>query len=279
VRPISDGLLDLRLSAGQDGKTRIVARNQRFPLTTTVPMYLDPHDRGMAFLYVQNPTGGMFAGDRLTTRIDVGEGCRVHLTTPSATKVFRTEDEPASQRIEISVGPDAYVEYVPEPLIPHEGARLNQALEVRLGPRAGFVATEVITPGRFARGEKFKYRELLLTTVIRDSAGCELCVDTTSLEPPRHAPDSRGLLGGQPFLGSVIAAAPDRDAVLLSEGLVAASAALHPAAAAAGELPSGAGAYARILASSAPAIRTCVDHLWSTARTLTLGHEAPRPRK
>ena len=46
-----------------------------------------------------------------------------------------------------------------------------------------------------------------------------------------------------------------------------------------GELPSGAGAYARILADSAPSIRAGVDRLWSTARTLLLGHGAPPPRK
>jgi urease accessory protein len=277
VTRASEGLLDLRLAAGEDGRTRIVSREQRFPLTTTVPMYLDPHDRGMAFLYVQNPTGGMFAGDRLATRIDVGEGCRAHLTTPSATKIFRTEDEPAVQDIVITVGSGAYVEYVPEPLIPHEEARLNQTLDVRLGPGARFIATEIVTPGRVARGERFAYRELSLTTTIRDDAGSELCVDTVLLEPLRGSPDRRGLLGGRPFLGSVVAVAPDGDAAGLSDELDAASASLPSSAA--GELPSGAGAYARILADSAPSIRAGVDRLWSTARTLLLGHGAPAPRK
>jgi urease accessory protein len=278
VTRTSEGLLDLRLAAGEDGKTRIVSRRQRFPLSITAPMYLDPHDRGMAYLYVQNPTGGMFPGDRLTTRIDVGEGCRVHLTTPAATKVFRTDAEPARQDIEITVGPDAYVEYVPEPLIPHEGARLVQTLDVSLGPRATFVATEILTPGRVAGGERFRYRELSLTTTVRDGAGSELCVDTTLFDPSRASPDGRGLLGGRPFLGSVVAAAPEGDTVALNDALEAMAASL-PASAAAGELPSRAGAYARVLADSSPSIRASVDSLWSAARALLLGHEAPPARK
>ena len=69
------GCSTLRLRrAAPDGRTVLAERRQRFPLRMTVPMYLDAGDRGMAFVYVQNPTGGVFAGDRLASRVDARPG-------------------------------------------------------------------------------------------------------------------------------------------------------------------------------------------------------------
>src|SRR5205823_503221 len=106
----SDGLLDLRLERGRDGVTRIVRRAQRFPLHLTAPLYLDPLEPGLPFLYVQNPSGGVFAGDRLRIRIEAGPGARAHLTTPSATRLQRMDGDGARQDVELVLGEGAYVE-------------------------------------------------------------------------------------------------------------------------------------------------------------------------
>ena len=52
-------------------------RSQRFPLRLTAPLYLDPAQPQMAFVYVQNPTGGMFEGDGLIVSVDAcpGQAC------------------------------------------------------------------------------------------------------------------------------------------------------------------------------------------------------------
>ena len=61
----ADGLLELAFRVGPGDRTVLASRRQRFPLRLTVPLMLDPALPGMAFVYVQNPTGGVFAGDRL----------------------------------------------------------------------------------------------------------------------------------------------------------------------------------------------------------------------
>ena len=72
-----DGLLALRFARAERGApSRLVERRQRFPLRLTVPLYLDPAEPGMAFVYVQNPTGGVFPGDDLTTEVTADEGTR-----------------------------------------------------------------------------------------------------------------------------------------------------------------------------------------------------------
>ena len=82
-----EGMLSLAFWCDARGRTTLSAHRQRFPLRTTVPLYLDDADPGMAFVYVQNPTGAVFAGDRLTTRVAAGADARVHVTTQSAIRL------------------------------------------------------------------------------------------------------------------------------------------------------------------------------------------------
>ncbi len=64
-----------------------------------MPFHLDAAAPDMAFVYVQNPTGGVFAGDRLLTSVTADPGARVHLTTQSATKLYRMEGGEARQEL------------------------------------------------------------------------------------------------------------------------------------------------------------------------------------
>ena len=66
------------------GARYLSRRSQRFPLRLTTPLYLDPSQPSMAFLYVQNPTGGVFEDDDHKIALDVRPGAQVHLTTQSA---------------------------------------------------------------------------------------------------------------------------------------------------------------------------------------------------
>ena len=101
----ADGLLFLRLRPDGRGRTAIAERHQRFPLRTTMPFHLDAAARDMAFVYVQNPTGGVFAGDRLELRLTVEQDARVHLRTQSATRICQMDGGSASQEIAVALAP------------------------------------------------------------------------------------------------------------------------------------------------------------------------------
>jgi urease accessory protein len=274
----ADGVLELAFSLDARGCSRLSERRQRFPLRMTVPLYIDPADRGMAFVYAQNPTGGVFAGDRLHTRVTAADGTRVHLTTQSATKLYRCETDDAVQGLEFRVGPRAYVEHVPDPLIPHAGARFSQRLVADVAPGGGFVAAETVAPGRLAHGESLEYGALVLHTEAR-RGGRELCVDRVVLEPGRRDPRRPGVLGSAGYLVTLIAVAPEQDASALAATLDAALAAEAGPVGAAGELPGGAGALARVLAADALAARRALRELWRTARHALAGLPLPPVRK
>lgn len=233
----------------------------------------------MPFVYVQNPTGGVFAGDRLTTRIDAGPGTRVHLTTPAATRVHRMDGGSAEQLTELEIGESAYVESIPEPIVPQAGSRLRSRVAVTLAANASFVGAELVTPGRVARGEVFDYGLVELETSITDATGRRLCTDRIVLEPGRRAPAARGLLAGPSYLCTVVALAPGHDTEALAAAVDERLSERVGTAAAAGTLPHGAGIVARGLAPSLPVALVVLDTVWSYARRQLLGAPPPPRRK
>src|ERR1700741_814316 len=77
----AEGALELCFCRGPRGRSALRSRRQRFPLRMTAPLYLDAAAPDMAFVYIQNPTGGAFAGDRLRTSVTVDPGVRLHVTS------------------------------------------------------------------------------------------------------------------------------------------------------------------------------------------------------
>jgi urease accessory protein len=270
------GLLELRFARSLgDSTARLVERRQRFPLHLTTPLYPDLAAPDMAHVYVQNPSGGVFPGDQLALQVAADAGAAVHVTTTAATKVYGGDGDEARAETTFRIGAGAYLEHVPDPLIPHAGARYVERLRVELASGAAFVGVQGIAPGRVAHGEEFRYKQVDLRTEVIGASGEELYVDRILLEPNRIHPARRGLLAGAAYVGNLLAVAPGRDAAALTASLDVAVAAYG----AASELPFGAGAFARVLASSAPALRTTLQAGWAAARQALLGLEPTVERR
>jgi urease accessory protein len=276
--PLQDGLLELRAAVDPRGRTYLAERRQRFPLRITVPMYLDSGDPGMAYCYVQNPTGGVFAGDRLIERLVVEPDARLHVTSQSATKLYRMDGGHAHQSVTCRVGAGAVLERVPDTLIPQAGSNYVQHTKVELEDDAVFVTAETVAPGRIAYGERFRYELLELRIEVRHGSR-PLCIETLRLEPDRRPPECRGLLGSRDYVASLLVVAPGRDGEAIAAAIDSELAELTGAQGAAGALDHGVGASARIMAGSAPAVRHALRAAWGTARELLLGRSLPRERK
>jgi urease accessory protein len=115
---------------------------------------------GTAGLMLLNPSGGLVGGDLLLTQIAQEEGTRLCLTTPSATRVYRTLDRPAVQETHISVGDHASLEYLPDHVIPHRHSRLRQTLRVQMSQGSRAILWDAIAAGRLAHGECWDFDEI-----------------------------------------------------------------------------------------------------------------------
>jgi urease accessory protein len=274
----TDGLLRLHFEHDSRGRTYLASRAQKFPLHLTNPLYLDPTLPGMAFVYVQNPTGGLFGGDRLSIEVVAGIGTEVHLTSTAATKAYRSESGQAAESVNLTLERNAYLEYLPEPLIPQAGSRLRQHVTVDLEDGASFLMADVVSPGRAARGEIFAFDELERRTIVRRN-GAEIAVDALCLEPGKWSPGKRGVFGTHTYLASLIVVASEAESSQWRDRISDAVDDLPDVLAGSGSLPGEVGMVVRILSRSLSAATSSVESLWGLVRSGLAKGAAPRRRK
>lgn len=151
------GHLRLRCENRADGVPFISRQSFRAP----VHLGKSHLDHGHLVLSIVNPTAGFFDGDHLEADIHVAAGAKLVLSTPSASRVYRTRSGGAAvSRQRFRVEENASLEWIPEPFIPHAGASYAQRTEIDLHPAASLLFFDWIAPGRVAMGEIFAYQQL-----------------------------------------------------------------------------------------------------------------------
>jgi urease accessory protein len=151
------GHLELRCEIRADGVPFISHQSFRAP----VHLSKSHLDQGRLIQTIVNPTAGFFDGDRLESEIHVAPGAKLVLSTPSASRVYRTRSGAAAVSCQkFHVEKNASLEWIPEPFIPHAGARHVQRTTIDLHPAASLLFFDWIAPGRVAMGEVFAYQHL-----------------------------------------------------------------------------------------------------------------------
>jgi len=269
-----DGFLNLRFER-RAGKTALTQCRFRLPLQALSPSELSD---GTAYLMLLNPTGGIVGGDSLFTQIALGENTRACLTTPSATRVYRTLDQPALQQTIITVGEEASIEYLPDHVIPHSGSIFHQSLRVELGRGSCGIFWDALAAGRVARGEQWEFREIdsRFEIYVRDRP---VFLNRTRIRPAEVDPVRLGITDGFNYLGTLAIVANqlnDWDKVVAA--MNAELAAMPEIRAGVSALTSD-GCVLKLLARTASDMSRAQMMLWSRARHEILGAGAVDLRK
>jgi urease accessory protein len=135
------------------GESRLVRRSHSGPLQVQRPFH--PEVGGAAHVYLLHPPGGLVGGDRLEIDVVARSGACVLLTSPAATKFYRSREGEAAQRVAIRVESGATVEWLPQETLVFGGAtaRSEVAIDVATGGR--FIAWDISCLGRPASGDDF----------------------------------------------------------------------------------------------------------------------------
>ncbi|WP_283135680.1 urease accessory protein UreD [Rhizohabitans arisaemae] len=271
------GLLDLTFERRSD-RTELVGHYQKTPLQITRPLYYDPARPDLPYVILMSTGGGILQGDRHRLDFTCAAGASVHLTTQAATKIYRMEQDYATQLVSITVGPGGYLEYLPDPVIPFAESRFYQRTRVSLDPTATAILGETVLAGRLARGERHAYTAYCTDLEVHAPDGTLLMADPIRLIPaksPVTGPAVFSDYGAMATLYVLTSAVPAAD---LADALHE-TAQVSGLPAGASTLPGDVGAWARLLAPESPEATATLNHLWDTARRLITGTPAPDRRK
>jgi len=195
------GFLKLTLeSDSQRNKTIITEQLSRVPLYVQKALYYDETIPSMAHLFILSPSGGVLQGDRYRTDIELKNGAISHITTQGATRIYKMNSNYATQMINLNVGKNCYLEFLPEQLIPYKNSRYYQRATFNVDDSATLVYSETIVPGRVAMGELFDYDVCCLKTLCYDDKQEMKFHDNCILEPKKWIIDSLGIFGNKTVL-------------------------------------------------------------------------------
>lgn len=143
------------------GSVTVVAHSGRSHVTQAFaasPLrLLTPSNHGPAsWIYTSTFGGGLVGGDAFELEVNVREGATAYLSTQAATKVYRS---PAGTSVEVraSVGRDARLMVVPDPVICFAGSSYRQVQRFELADTASLVFVDWLSSGRHATGERWQF--------------------------------------------------------------------------------------------------------------------------
>jgi urease accessory protein len=169
-----------------DGATRLALLEQRTPLRVLFPRA--PAGE-VPELVLINTGGGIVGGDRLAIEVVAGAGTRLRATSQAAEKVYRSAGPASTLQIRLSVGPDAWLEWLPQETILFDRCSFRRQLLLELAPSAQALAGEITVLGRAAHGERLRsgsirdrwqvhsHGRLLWADTLRLEGGLETCLE------------------------------------------------------------------------------------------------------
>ena len=192
----------LALELVRDQGRTVIARQRSHPPLQIFGLQSDDRDGG-AYLQIVNLCGGLFEGDTAEMEVRLGRGTRLYLTTPSATKIYpAVHGAVTRQRTRLCVAAGAILEYFPLPLIPFARARYVQEMSIQVDLGGVCLISEVLAPGRIARGERFAY-DLVRGRVEGWVAERLALFEQMILVPKRRAYAGLSLLDGRGYLATL----------------------------------------------------------------------------
>jgi urease accessory protein len=146
--------LTYRSEPWHDGALRTVLRSRHEgPLRVLASLY--PEAPAVCHNVLVHPPGGIVGGDTLRIEAELADGAHALVTTPGATRFYRSAGEAALQSIDARVAAGARLEWLPLETIVHSGALAENRMRFELAPGAEMIGWDVLALGLPAAGERF----------------------------------------------------------------------------------------------------------------------------
>lgn len=144
--------------AVQQGRT-LARHSHNGPLRVLQSLY--PEGDAICHNVLVHPPGGLVGGDTLDIRITAGAASHALITTPGATRFYRSAGDAAVQRTHITLTDQARLEWLPLEAIGYNQCLAENHLELRLGPQAEFLGWDITAFGLPGASLSFEHGSFL----------------------------------------------------------------------------------------------------------------------
>lgn len=268
------GHLDLQYT--RDGDRTIALDRHEGPLRVLQRLY--PEGPGICHHVLVHPPGGVVGGDVLQLDARLATGTHALITTPGATRFYRSAGEPALQSTAIDVAEGARLEWLPLEAIAYSGCEAENRMRFTLVPGAEMMGWDVLALGlpatglAFERGRFRTHLELPGTWLERATLAAD---DTRLLDSPLGLAGHRVVATMWFAAGSALA--PARREALLDAARTVCEA--SPLAATAGATsPHAEAVVLRVLAPRVEPAQQLLAGVWAAWRQVAWSMAAPPPR-
>jgi len=274
------GLLRLKFEENSDkNKTVITDQYSQVPLYTQKALYYDENLPNMAHLFIMSPSGGILQGDRYRMDISLANNAVSHITTQGATRIYKMNSNYATQLININIGKDCYLEFIPDQIIPFRNSRYYQKVSLNVDPSATLIYSEIIVPGRVAMGELFSYDLCYLKTIGQNIEKNINFVDNCMLKPKNQNMNTLGMFGNHTVLASVYILTKNENALILNKKINSIIKNNDEVSGGSTILPNNSGLVVRLMCNSSEIIKTEIYDIVRIVRKEILDAEFTGIRK
>lgn len=275
--PGKHGYLRLGFELDKDGKSILRDLDRRHPLIVHQELYFDEEMPEMPCVYILSSGGPNVDGDRYRQDITVKKDAFAFVSTGAATKLAEMKYNYSGLVQNIVLEDNAYLEFMPEPVIPCRHTRFISDTRLRVAESATAFYSEIFMPGRkyYKDGELFQYDILSVCSHCERLDGRQLFREKFVIDPAICNPRELGVMGNFDVFSNVIVVTPKDKSDEIYARTEAFIDRAKGIAAGITRLPNDAGLLYKVLGMEPGPVKKLVRAFCSTVREVVKGHPVP----
>jgi urease accessory protein len=193
--------LELEIAC-RKGKSIVSRSRQQGPLTIQKPFYPE-EENDICHLYVLHPPAGIVGGDTLELDVTACNRGSVLLTTPGATKFYRSNSSCARQHQHFSIAEGSSLEWLPQETIYYPDAHAQVKTSVDLEDNGSFIGWDIHCLGLPVNNLNLGNGQVETSLSVRRN-NRPLLLEKLRITPQKHHLQA-AFLRDEPVFGSFIA--------------------------------------------------------------------------
>lgn len=275
--PGKSGYLYLGFELDPRGKCILRNLDRRVPLIVQQELYFDEEMPEMPCVYILSSGGPNIDGDRYEQNFTVRKDAYAFISTGAATKLAEMKYNYSGLVQNIVLEENAYLEFLPEPVIPCRHTRFISDTKLQVHPSATVFYSEIFMGGRkyYNEGELFQYDILSVCTHGERPGGQQIFREKFIIQPEKYTPRTIGVMDKYDVFANVIVMTPPEHAENIYKNTPAFIDRKRRVAAGITHLPNDAGLLYKVLGTEPGPVKKLVRAFCSTVRMEVKGHPVP----